>query len=125
MSACAVLRRIERVSQRAADLLDRPGRLTRSVADALIAEIETIIGGVRNLPLSGKNKRAILRHLQEAQAILRNGRLNLRAIEQILAVVQILQLAGFKIQNKKLPCPPGKVTVFPSNRFSTICSTCF
>ena len=56
MSACAVLRRIERVSQRAADLLDRPGRLTRSVADALIAEIETIIGGVRNLPLSGKNK---------------------------------------------------------------------
>ncbi len=125
MSACAVLRRIEKVSQRAADFLDRPGGLTRSAANALIAEIETIIGGVRNLPLSAKNKSAILRHLQEAQAILRNGRLNLRAIEQILAVVQILQLAGFKIQNKKLPCPPGKVTVFPSNRFSTICSTCF
>ncbi|NLY88265.1 MAG: hypothetical protein GX085_01390 [Firmicutes bacterium] len=124
MSACAVLRRIERVSQRVADLLDRPGRLTRPVADNLIEEIETVIGGVRNLPLSKKNKRAILRHLQEAQVILRNGRLGLRAIEQLLAVVQILQLAGYKIQIKKLPCPPGKVTVFPSNRFSTICSIC-
>ena len=122
MSACAVLRRIERVSQRVADLLDRPGRLTRPVADNLIEEIETVIGGVRNLPLSKKNKRAILRHLQEAQVILRNGRLGLRAIEQLLAVVQILQLAGYKIQIKKLPCPPGKVTVFPSNRFSTFCS---
>ena len=124
MSACAVLRRIEKVSQRAADFLDQPGRLTRSVVDNLLVEIETVIGGVRNLPLSKKNKRAILRHLQEAKIILRNGRLNLSAIQRLLAVVQILQLAGYKIQIKKLPCPPGKVTVFPSNRFSTICSIC-
>jgi len=124
MSACAVLRRIEKVSQRVANFLDRPGRLTRSAANNLIGEIETVIGGVRNLPLSAKNKKAILRHLRQAQAILRNGRLNLRAIEQLLAVVQILQLAGYKIQIRKLPCPPGKVKVFPSNRFSTICSIC-
>ena len=90
----------------------------------LLGEIETVIGGVRNLPISSKEKRRILRHLQEAQVILRNGRLGLRVVERLLAVVQILQLAGFKIQNKKLPCPPGKVTVFPSNRFSTICSIC-
>lgn len=124
MSACAVLRRIEKVSQRVADFLDSPGRLTPSVVNNLLAEIETVIGGVRNLPLSAKEKQKILRHLQEAQAILRNGRLGLRVVERLLAVVQILQLAGFKIQNKKLPCPQGKVIVFPSNRFSTICAIC-
>lgn len=122
MSACAVLRRIEKVSQRVADFLDRPGRLTRSEADRLNREIETVIGGVRNLPLSAKHKKAILRHLAQAQTILRNGRRLPRALDQLLAVIQILQITGFKIRQRKLPCPPGKVTVFPSNRFSTICA---
>ena len=54
MSACAVLRRIEKVSQRVANFLDTPGRLTPSVVNNLLGEIETVIGGVRNLPISSK-----------------------------------------------------------------------
>src|SRR5690554_3498901 len=122
MSACAVLRRIEKVSQRVANFLDRPDRLSRSEVERLSGEIETVIGGVRNLPLSAKHKNAILRHLAQAQAILRNnGRLP-RALDQLLAVIQILQIVGFKIRQRKLPCPPGKITIFPSNRFNTICT---
>ncbi len=124
MSACAVLRRIEKVSQRVANFLDRPGRLGPSEVERLRGEIETVIAGVRNLPLSAKHKQAILRHLTQAITILRNNRQLPRALDQLLAVIQLLQIVGFKIRQRKLPCPPGKITVFPSNRFNTICADC-
>ena len=123
-SACSVLRRIEDVSQAVAEFLGNPGALTRAVAADLINRIELIRGAVRNLPLASGPKNDLLRRLNQAQFILQNGTLGISAIEQVLAVMQILQLSAFKLQSRKLPCVQGFVTVHPSNRFNTICR-CF
>ncbi|HHW12006.1 MAG TPA: hypothetical protein GXX33_03285 [Firmicutes bacterium] len=120
-SACSVLRRIEEVSQAVAEFLGNPAALTPAVAADLINQIELIRGAVRNLPLASGPKNDLLRRLNQAQFILQNGTLGLSAIEQLLAVLQILQLSAFKLKNRKLPCPQGFVVVHPSNRFNTLC----
>lgn len=120
-SACSVLRRIEDVSQAVAEFLGNPSALTPTVASDLINRIELIRGGVRNLPLSSGRKNDLLRRLNQAQFILQNGTLGLSDIQRILSVMQILQLSAMKVNNRKLPCTGGIVTVHPSNRFSTIC----
>ena len=120
-SACTVLRRIEEVSQAVAEFLGNPAALTPAVAADLINQIELIRGAVRNLPLAAGPKNDILRRLNQAQFILQNGTLGLTAIERLLAVLQILQLSAFKVQNRKLPCPQGFVKVHPSGRFNTLC----
>ena len=120
-SACTVLRRIEEVSQAVAEFLGNPAALTPAVAAELSNQIELIRGAVRNLPLAAGPKNDILRRLNQAQFILQNGTLGLTAIERLLAVLQILQLSAFKVQNRKLPCPQGFVKVHPSGRFNTLC----
>ena len=123
-SACSVLRRIEEVSQEVAEFLGNPSALTPAIAADLSNRIELIRGGVRNLPLASGPKNDILRRLNQAQFILQNGTLGLSNIQRILSVLQILQLSALKVSSRKLPCPPGFVTVHPSNRFNTICR-CF
>lgn len=122
MSSCAVLRNIERVSQIVADFLGNPGAFTPAQAARVSAEIESVRGSVRNLPLAAGPKNDILRRLSEAQFLLANGPLG--TVDTILAVLQILSIAALKVSNRKLPCTPGKVTVYPSNCFSTICRCC-
>ncbi|HHT47699.1 MAG TPA: hypothetical protein GXZ98_00155 [Firmicutes bacterium] len=123
-SACSVLRRIEEVSQAVAEFLGNPGALTPAVAADLITRIELIRGAVRNLPLAAGPKNDLLRRLNQAQFILQNGTLGLSDIQRVLAILQILQLSAFKLQNRKLPCPQGFVIVHPSNRFNTLCHCC-
>lgn len=122
MSSCSVLRNIERVSQLVADFLGNPTAFTAAQAATISAEIESVRGSVRNLPLAAGPKDDILRRLSEAQFLLANGPLN--RVDTLLAVLQILSIAALKVTNRKLPCTPGKVTVFPSNCFSTTCRCC-
>ena len=122
MSACSVLRSIERVSQLAADFLGNPGAFNSNQAANISREIELIRGAVRNLPLASGPKNDILRRLSEAQFLLANGPLG--TVDTLLAVLQILQIAALKVQNRRLPCPQGLVIVHPSNRFSTTCNIC-
>lgn len=122
MSACSVLRSIERVSQLVADFLGAPGTLTPAKAATLSREIELVRGGVRNLPLAAAPKNDILRRLNQAQFLLANGTLS--TVETLLAVLNILSLAALKVKNRRLPCPPGLVIVHRSNCFSTACRCC-
>lgn len=121
-SPCAILRNIESVSQIVADFLGNPAAFTSAVAADLSARIEAIRGAVRDLPLAVGPKNDLLRRLNEAQVILSTPGI-LTKVEQLLAVLQILQLSALKVKNRNLPCPPGQVKVFPSNRFSTICNS--
>lgn len=118
-SPCGILRQIENVSQFVADFLGNPSAFTAAAANNVINAISTIMGKVRDLPLAAGPKNDLLRRLDEARFILTTS--VLPTVERLLAVLQILQLTAFKLKNRKLPCPPGRVTVFPSNRFSTIC----
>ncbi|HHZ20261.1 MAG TPA: hypothetical protein GX391_07125 [Firmicutes bacterium] len=123
MSACSVLRSIERVSQLVADFLGAPNTLTPAQAANLSREIELVRGSVRNLPLATAPKNDILRRLNQAQFLLANPTLS--RVDTLLAVLNILSLAALKVKNRRLPCPPGLVIVHPSNRFSTVCRSCF
>ena len=125
MSACSVLQDIENVSQRVADFLGNRHAFTPEVAADLVIEIEQIRGAVRELPINFRRKNDLLARLNEAQFILRqDGALGFKVLTEILAVLQILQLSAFKVQNLRLPCPQGITTVVSSNTFNTSCNCC-
>lgn len=123
MSSCSVLRDIQNVSQQIAPFLSSPGSLTPAIAATLVTSLELVKGAVRALPLAFGPKNDILNVLTEAQTILQlNGSLGLTSAEQLLSVLQLLQLAAFKVENANLPCPQGLVFVTPSNVFNTTCN---
>jgi hypothetical protein len=123
-NTCIILNAIENVSQFVADFLANPGSFTTADATFLINEIELVIGSVRELPLNQQRKFDILNRLAEAQVILQNGTLGLSQINQLLAVLQILQVAALKVSNRKIPCTQGFTDVRPSNTFNTSCPCC-
>ncbi len=120
-NTCTILRGIEKVSQKLADLLSRP--LTNGTINKILGQLELLRGSVRDLPLSKKPKRDILNRLAQAQQLLRNGNLN-SAINHILAVLAVLQVVITKLNSHRIPCVQGLTLVHPSRPFSTICQTC-
>ena len=78
----------------------------------LVIQIELINGAVRELPINAIRKNDIFSQLAGAQFILQqNGALGFTTITELLAILQIIQLAAFKIQNLRLSCPQGVTTV--------------
>ena len=120
-NTCTILRRIEKISQKLADLLSRP--ISRRAVDKIINQIRLLIGSVRELPIAKKAKRDILNRLAQALRLLRNGNLN-GAVTRVLAVLSILQVVILKVQNRRVPCAQGLTIVHPSKPFSTICQIC-
>jgi hypothetical protein len=117
-----VLNGIENVSQTVANFLTNPASLTSANATTLITQIELVIGSVRELPLNAQRKADIINRLVEAQVILQNGTLGLTTIEQLLAVLQILQVAALKVSDRNIPCVQGFTSASHSNVFNTSCS---
>jgi hypothetical protein len=124
MMSCSliVLTAIENVSQSVANFLTNPASLTAANATALITQIELVIGSVRELPLNATRKADIINRLTEAEVILQNGTLGLTTIEQLLAVLQVLQVAALKVSDRNIPCVQGFTNASPSNVFNTSCS---
>ena len=119
-----VLNGIENVSQTVANFLANPASLTAADATALITQIELVIGSVRELPLNAQRKADIINRLTEAEVILRNGTLGLTTIEQLLAALQVLQVAALKVSDRNIPCVQGFTSASPSNTFNTTCIQC-
>lgn len=125
MSVCSVLQNIQNVSQTIADFLVNPGLFNLTVATNLITQIEIIKGAVRELPINFIRKNDILNRLSEAQLILQqDGALGYTTLTELLAILQILQLSAFKIQNLHLSCPQGTTTVVGATVFSSLCNSC-
>ncbi len=120
-NTCTILRRIEKVSQKLADLLSKP--LTSRKVNKIFDQLTLLRASVRELPLAKKPKRDILDRLAQAQRILRNGNLN-GAVTRILAVLSILQVVVLKVKSRRIPCAQGLTIVHPSKPFSTICQIC-
>ena len=120
-NTCTILRRIEKISQRLADLLSRPA--SRRTLDKIINQVRLLKGSVRELPIAKKAKRDILNRLGQALRLLRNGNLN-TAFARVLAVLSILQVIILKVQNRRVPCAQGLTIVHPSKPFSTVCQIC-
>lgn len=120
-NTCTILRRIEKISQKLADLLSRPR--SRRAVDKIINQILLLRGSVRELPIAKKAKRDILNRLAQAQRLLRNDNFN-GAVNRILAVLSILQVVVLKVKNRRVPCAQGLTIVHPSKPFSTICQIC-
>ncbi len=125
MSACSVLRDIQNLLQIVSDFLGNPSAFTPTVAANLVTQIELVRGAVRQLPINLVLKNDILARLNEAQFILQQGgALGYDTLTQLLAIIQIIQISGLKVQNLRLPCPQGITIVHPSNTFSTLCNQC-
>jgi hypothetical protein len=120
-NTCTVLRRIEKISQKLADLLSRP--VSRRAIDRIINQIRLLKGSVRELPIAKKAKRDILNRLAQALRLLRNGNVN-SAVTRVLAVLSILQVVTVKVKNRRVPCAQGLTIVHPGKPFSTICQIC-
>lgn len=120
-NTCTILRKIEKISQKLADLLSRP--LSSRKANKIFDQLILLEGAVRELPLAKKPKRDILDRLAQAQRLLRNGNLN-GAVTGILAVLSILQVVVLKVKSHRIPCAQGLTIVHPSKPFSTICQIC-
>lgn len=120
-NTCTILRRIEKISQKLADLLSRP--LSRRAVDKIINQLRLLKGSVRELPIAKKAKRDILNRLSQALRLLRDGNLN-GAVTRVLAVLSILQVVITKVKSHRVPCAQGLTIVHPSKPFSTICQIC-
>ncbi len=120
-NTCTILRRIEKISQKLADLLSRP--VSRRAVDKIINQIRLLKGSVRELPIAKKWKRDILNRLNQALRLLKDGKLN-GAVTRVLAVLSILQVVVLKVNNHRVPCAQGLTIVHPSKPFSTICQIC-
>ncbi|NLY75318.1 MAG: hypothetical protein GX075_08430 [Firmicutes bacterium] len=120
-NTCTILRRIEKISQKLADLLSRPA--SRRTLDKIINQVRLLKGSVRELPIAKKAKRDILNRLGQALRLLQSGNLN-TAFARVLAVLSILQVVVLKVQNRRVPCAQGLTIVHPSKPFSTICQIC-
>jgi len=120
-NTCTILRRIEKISQKLADLLSRPA--SRRTLDKIINQVRLLKGSVRELPIAKKAKHDILNRLGQALRLLQNGNLN-TAFARVLAVLSILQVVVLKVQNRRVPCAQGLTIVHPSKPFSTICQIC-
>lgn len=120
-NTCTILRKIEKISQKLADLLTRH-RSGRTI-DKIIDQIRLLKGSVRELPINKKAKKDILNRLSQALKLLRNGNFN-GAATRVLAVLSILQVVILKVKSHKVPCAQGLTIVHPSKPFSTICQIC-
>lgn len=120
-NTCTILRRIEKVSQKLADLLTKPQ--SRRAIDKIIDQIRLLRGSVRELPINKKAKKDILNRLDQALRLLRNGDFK-RGITRVLAVLSILQVVILKVKSHRVPCAQGLTIVHPSKPFSTICQIC-
>ncbi|MGE5604633.1 MAG: hypothetical protein ACM3YE_02960 [Bacteroidota bacterium] len=120
-NTCTILRRIEKISQKLADLLTRP--LSSRAVDKIINQIRLLKGSVRELPVAKKVKRDILNRLSQALRLLRNGNLN-GAVTRVLAVLSLLQVVILKVNSHRVPCAQGLTIVHPSKPFSSICQIC-
>lgn len=120
-NTCTILRKIEKISQKLADLLTRH-RSGRTI-DKIIDQIRLLKGSVRELPINKKAKKDILNRLSQALKLLRNGNFN-GAVTRVLAVLSILQVVILKVKSHKVPCAQGLTIVHPSKPFSTICQIC-
>lgn len=120
-NTCTILRKIEKISQKLADLLTRH-RSGRTI-DKIIDQIRLLKGSVRELPINKKAKKDILNRLSQALKLLRNGNFN-GAATRVLAVLSILQVVILKVKSHRVPCAQGLTIVHPSKPFSTICQIC-
>lgn len=120
-NTCTILKKIEKISQKLADLLTKhPSRRT---IDKIIDKIRLLKGSVRELPINKKAKKDILNRLSQALKLLRNGNFN-SAATRVLAVLSILQVVILKVKSHRVPCAQGLTIVHPSKPFSTICKIC-
>lgn len=120
-NTCTILRKIEKISQKLADLLTR--HQSRRTIDKIIDQIRLLKGSVRELPINKKAKKDILNRLSQALKLLRNGNFN-GAVTRVLAVLSILQVVILKVKSHRVPCAQGLTIVHPSKPFSTICQIC-
>jgi hypothetical protein len=123
-NTCIILRSIETVSQSVADFLLVPAAFTPTDAANLIAQIQSLIGTARELPLSHVPKNDIINRLNEIILLLQNGTLGLSVTERLLAISQLLQVVALKALTRPVPCTQGFSCVRPSNTFNTSCICC-
>jgi ABC-type transporter Mla subunit MlaD len=121
-NTCTLLREIENVSQKIANFLSKPSSFTSSIATRLSNQIQKMVGAVRELPISSKQRKDIINRLRQAERILSNTKLE--KVDRLLAALEILQVVALKVRNRCVPCTQGLTSVHPSNTFSTVCNFC-
>jgi hypothetical protein len=119
-----ILRAIENVSQSVEDYILVPATFTATDAANLIVQVQSLIGAVRELPLSHVSKNDMINRLNEIILILQNGTLGLSVTERLLAVSQLLQVVALKTLTRPVPCTQGFACVKPSNIYNTSCICC-
>lgn len=122
MSSCSILKAIETTEQALANFLSNPAAFNSTQRANISAMIESIKGAVRELPIKKGPKNDMLNRLTQAQNILKSS--GLEPSDRILAVLSILSIVELKVENRRLCCPQGIVTVVPSCKFSTACNVC-